>query len=129
MIGLLIGALAAPGAVTSRIPDTAPLYCLDDKQVEQPIQRTSYARLTASYRQHLGLATRRLTQSSTRSGLLTFSGGENGTENVSYDVEPVRGPMGLGILLTGMHVRLGGLSDDLVGDAMCEQTFSIVNGQ
>ena len=45
---------------------------------------------------------RRLSQSSTREGLLTFRGGEGGAESIFYDVEPHRGAPGLGVLLTGM---------------------------
>jgi hypothetical protein len=113
-------AAAEPTLQPIQPSDDVPLYCRDSTGTVQPLLRTNYARLRASFVRQFGWHDAALLATTPSLGTLTFSQDD---ERIFYDVEVYNG----GIALLHMHVRLGGLSQNLSGTEMCWKTFAIVN--
>lgn len=110
------------------LPDNTPIYCRDSTQQFQPMLRTSYSDIVNSFVRQFGWQAS-LTMTSPTLGILLFASGEasNDGERIYYDVEPHEGPLGPGLGLLHMHVRLDGIHEDLSANEMCWKTFDIVN--
>jgi hypothetical protein len=114
--------LLAIQAGTGSIPDRTPVSCLDSTGEYQPVMRTDFGRLKSAFAKKFNF-TATLTQTSATMGTLTFRGGQRNAETISYTVKPRSDS----IALVSMRVRLRGVTQNLQGNDMCWQTFSIVN--
>lgn len=121
---LLVCLITQPALAQQRlsISRSVPIFCRDSRGTLQPIVRTTYGRLQDAFRQQFNF-TSSLTANSPGTGTLTFRGGQNNSETISYSVSVHNG----GIALLNMRTRLAGTSENLTGNQMCWQTFSIVN--
>lgn len=100
-----------------------PIFCKGDlSKVEDLV--INYGTLTKAFYDQYSWGNHFYSRSASDYYLLFSSLGESeDAEKIFYDVEPFGG----GIVLTHMHIRLGGRFDNFSGDAMCQRTMAIVN--
>lgn len=124
IITLSVTSAAVAADTEQNISTDAPMYCLDNTGVYQPLVRTNYGRLINAFRSQFGWE-HSLYSTDSSKGYMVFSrnGKKTAPEKIIYEVRSYND----GIALEGMQVRIKGKNENTNGTKMCGITWSILN--